>query len=142
MRLLIKGGRVIDPANGVDEILDILVRDGIISDLKKVFGPVEQGIKAIDATGKTVVPGFVDMHVHLREPGYEEKETIETGCLAAAAGGITTVACMANTLPINDNASVTRFILERAKAVGTIDVYPVGAVSKGLRGEELGNVAQ
>ena len=136
MRLLIKGGRVIDPANGVDEILDILVRDGIISDLKKVFGPVEQGIKAIDATGKTVVPGFVDMHVHLREPGYEEKETIETGCLAAAAGGITTVACMANTLPVNDNASVTRFILERAKAVGRIDVLPVGAVSKGLKGEE------
>ncbi len=137
MRLLIKGGRVIDPANGVDEILDIFVRDGIIADLKKVFGPVEQGIKAIDATGKTVVPGFVDMHVHLREPGYEEKETIETGCLAAAAGGITTVACMANTLPVNDNASVTRFILERAKAVGSLDVLPVGAVSKGLRGEEL-----
>ena len=94
-------------------------------------------MKIIDATGKTVVPGFVDMHVHLREPGYEEKETIETGCLAAAAGGITTVACMANTLPVNDNVSVSRFILERAKAVGSIDVRPVGAVSKGLRGEEL-----
>jgi len=137
MRVLIKGGRVIDPANGIDEILDILIQDGIIADVKKVFGPAEKGLRVIDATGKAVVPGFVDMHVHLREPGYEEKETIETGCLAAAAGGITTMACMANTLPVNDNASITRFILERAKAVGTIDVLPVGAVSKGLRGEEL-----
>ena len=137
MKLLIKGGRVIDPANGVDEILDILVQDGIIAGLKRVSDAEEKGTKVIDAKGKTVVPGLVDIHVHLREPGYEEKETIETGCLAAAAGGITTVACMANTLPINDNASVTRFILERAKAVGTIDVLPVGAVSEGLRGEEL-----
>ena len=137
MRLLIKGGRVIDPANGVDEILDIMVEDGIIVELKRVLVSEEKGAKVIDAKGKTVVPGLIDMHVHLREPGYEEKETIETGCLAAAAGGITTVACMANTLPVNDNASVTRFILERAKAVGIIDVLPVGAVSKGLRGEEL-----
>ncbi len=137
MRMVIKGGRVIDPANGVDEVLDILVEDGIILELMEVFDAVEKGVKVIDAKGKTVVPGFVDMHVHLREPGYEEKETIETGCSAAAAGGITTVACMANTLPVNDNASVTRFILDRAEAVGTIDVLPVGAVSKGLKGEEL-----
>ena len=137
MRMLIKGGRVIDPVNGVDKILDILVEDGIIVELKRVFGAVEKGVKVIDAKGKTVVPGLVDMHAHLREPGYKEKETIETGCSAAAAGGITTVACMANTLPVNDNASVTRFILDRAEAVGTIDVLPVGAVSKGLKGEEL-----
>jgi len=137
MRVLIKGGRVVDPANGVDEILDILVQDGIIAELNSGIDAEGKGTKVIDAQGKTVVPGLVDMHVHLREPGYEEKETIETGCLAAVAGGITTVACMANTLPVNDNASVTRFILERARAVGTIDVLPVGAVSKGLKGEEF-----
>ncbi len=137
MRLLIKGGRVIDPANGVDEVLDILVEDGIIVELKRVFDAEEKGAKVIDAEGKTVVPGLVDMHAHLREPGYEEKETIETGCWAAAAGGITTVACMANTLPVNDNASVTHYILERAKGAGSIDVLPVGAVSKGLKGEEI-----
>jgi dihydroorotase len=137
MRLLVKGGRVVDPANGVDEILDILVEDGIIAELRRDSDTGGKVAKVIDAEGKTVVPGLVDMHVHLREPGYEEKETIETGCLAAAAGGVTTVACMANTLPINDNASVTRFILQRAAAVGTIDVLPVGAVSKGLKGEAL-----
>ena len=137
MRLLIKGGRVVDPANGVDEILDILVQDGIIAELNSGIDAQEKGADVIDAKGKTVVPGLVDMHVHLREPGYEEKETIETGCLAAVAGGITTVACMANTLPVNDNASVTRFILQSARAVGTIDVLPVGAVSKGLKGEEF-----
>ena len=137
MRLLIKGGRVVDPANGVDEILDILVEDGIIAELNSGIDAQEKGADVIDAQGKTVVPGLVDMHVHLREPGYEEKETIETGCLAAVAGGITTVACMANTLPVNDNASVTRFILQSARAVGTIDVLPVGAVSKGLKGEEF-----
>jgi dihydroorotase len=137
MKLLIKGGRVVDPANGIDEVLDILVQDGIIVELKRGIDVEEGGARAIDARGKTVVPGLVDMHVHLREPGYEHKETIETGCLAAAAGGFTAVACMANTVPVNDNISVTRLILERAKAAGTIDVLPVGAVSKGLKGEEL-----
>ena len=137
MRLLISGGRVIDPASRVDEILDILVEDGIIAELRGVSGAVEKGVTVIDAKGKIVVPGLVDMHVHLREPGYEEKETIETGCLAAAAGGITTVVCMANTLPVNDNASVTRSIIERARAAGIIDVVPVGAVSRGLKGEDL-----
>ena len=137
MRLLIKGGRVVDPANGVNEILDILVEDGVIAEVSRGIDAAEKGAKAIDADGKTVVPGLVDMHVHLREPGYENKETIETGCLAAAAGGFTTVACMANTLPVNDCVSVTRVIVERAKAIGIIDVLPVGAVSKGLEGEEL-----
>jgi len=137
MKLLIKGGRVVDPANGIDEVLDILVQDGIIVELKRGIDVEEGGARAIDARGKTVVPGLVDMHVHLREPGYEHKETIETGCLAAAAGGFTAVACMANTVPVNDNTAVTRLILESAKAAGTIDVLPVGAVSKGLKGEEL-----
>jgi dihydroorotase len=137
MRLLIKGGRVVDPANGIDEVLDILAQDGIIAELKRGIDAEEGGAKAIDARGKTVVPGLVDMHVHLREPGYEKKESIETGCLAAVAGGFTAVVCMANTLPVNDNTSVTRLILERAKAVGSIDVLPVGAVSKGLKGEEF-----
>jgi dihydroorotase len=137
MRLLIKGGRVVDPANGVNEILDILVEDGVIAEVRRGIDAAEKGAKAIDADGKAVIPGLVDMHVHLREPGYEHKETIETGCLAAVAGGFTTVACMANTLPVNDCASVTRLIIERAKAVRIIDVLPVGAVSKGLKGEEL-----
>lgn len=137
MKLLIKGGRVVDPANGIDEVLDILVQNGIIVELKLGINAEEVGAKAIDARGKTVVPGLVDMHVHLREPGYEHKETIETGCLAAVAGGFTAVACMANTVPVNDNTSVTHFILERAKAAGTSEVLPVGAVSKGLKGEEL-----
>lgn len=137
MKLLVKGGRVIDPANGIDEVLDILVQNGIIVELKQRIDAEEVGAKAIDARGKTVVPGLVDMHVHLREPGYEHKETIETGCLSAAAGGFTAVACMANTVPVNDNTAVTRLILERAKAAGTVDVLPVGAVSKGLKGEEL-----
>ncbi|MCK5553393.1 MAG: amidohydrolase family protein, partial [Deltaproteobacteria bacterium] len=122
MKLLIRGGRVVDPANGVDEILDILVQDGIIAELKRDIRAQERGAGVIDAEGKTVVPGLVDMHVHLREPGYMEKETIETGCSAAVVGGFTTVVCMANTLPVHDNASVTRFIMERARAVGTIDV--------------------
>lgn len=141
MRLLIRGGRVVDPANGVNEILDILVQDGIIAALKRGIDAEGKSAEVIDAEGKTVVPGLVDMHVHLREPGYEEKETIETGCSAAVAGGIVAVACMANTLPVHDSASVTRFIMERAKAVGTIDVFPVGAVSKGLKGEELADLA-
>jgi dihydroorotase len=137
MRLMVKGGRVVDPANGMDEVTDVLVADGTVAEVKRLSGPEWKGVKVIDAVGKIVVPGLVDMHVHFREPGYEEKETIETGCLAAAAGGVTTVVCMANTLPVNDNASVTRFVLERAKAIGTIDVHPVGAVSRGLEGEEL-----
>jgi dihydroorotase len=137
MKLMVKGGRVVDPANGMDEVIDILVADGKVAEVKRYSGAEGMEVKVIDAAGKIVVPGLVDMHVHLREPGYEGKETIETGCWAAAAGGVTTVACMANTLPVNDSAAVTRFVLERAKAVGTIDVHPVGAVSKGLVGEEL-----
>lgn len=141
MRLLIKGGRVVDPANGVDEILDILADDGVIVEVKRGIDAAGEGARAIDAAGKTVVPGLIDMHVHFREPGYEHKETIETGSWAAVTGGFTAVACMANTLPVNDNASTTRLIIEKAKAVGIIEVLPVGAVSKGLKGEELAEFA-
>ncbi len=132
---------MVDPANGVDEILDILADDGVIVEVKRGIDAAGEGARAIDAAGKTVVPGLIDMHVHFREPGYEHKETIETGSWAAVTGGFTAVACMANTLPVNDNASTTRLIIEKAKAVGIIEVLPVGAVSKGLKGEELAEFA-
>jgi dihydroorotase len=120
MRLLIRGGRVVDPANGVDEILDILVQNGIIVALKRGIDAEGKGAEVIDAEGKTVVPGLVDMHVHLREPGYEEKETIETGCSAAVAGGFTTVVCMANTLPVNDNGASRTWLHEGSRGSGLL----------------------
>lgn len=138
--LLIRGGRVIDPLNGVDEQLSVLVREGKIIDL---FRDDEQqthlleGARSINASGCLVLPGLIDMHVHLREPGHEYKETIETGCRAAAAGGFTSIACMPNTDPVNDNQAVTEYILDRARKCGSVNVYPVGAISAGLKGECL-----
>lgn len=137
-KLLLGGGRVIDPANGLDGRYDVLVQDGRIADV--IAGGVEsapEGAEVIDCAGKIVSPGFVDIHVHFREPGQEYKEDIETGSRAAAAGGFTTVCCMANTQPTNDNAQVTRYILDRAKEAGLINVLPIAAVTKGLKGEEL-----
>jgi len=112
-RLLIRNGRVIDPANGVDDVWDVLVEDGRIS---AVARGIEAGeAEVLDAAGLVVAPGFIDIHVHLREPGIEHAETIETGTRAAAAGGFTSVCCMPNTIPVNDNATVTSFIVERAR---------------------------
>jgi dihydroorotase len=135
---LLKNGRIIDPANNIDKKADLLVENGrikaILSTRQK--NPSGKNLVTYDLTGKWIVPGLIDMHVHLREPGDEHKETIESGTKAAAAGGFTAVACMPNTKPINDCQSVTRLILEKA-ASGYARVYPVGAISKGSEGRSL-----
>lgn len=138
--ILIKNGRVIDPSRGVDGVQDVLVKDGAVAAMGKDLAAT--GAKIIEAKGLVVSPGFIDLHVHLREPGFEYKETIATGSMAAAAGGFTAVCCMANTKPVNDNASVTRFILEKAAAVNGARVYPIGAITKGLKGEELAEIGE
>jgi dihydroorotase len=122
----------------MDGLMDVLIEDGKISALREP-GSQPPGDKdtIIDATDKVITPGLIDMHTHLREPGHEYKETIETGCLAAAHGGFTAICCMPNTEPCNDNQSVTDYILRKAKEIGTVRVYPVGAISRGLRGERL-----
>ncbi len=135
----IRGGTVIDPASGVHGRHDLVIRDGrILAVSAPGSGAADAG--DVDATGCLVVPGLIDMHVHLREPGYEYKETIESGTRAAVAGGFTAVACMANTNPVNDCESVTQYIRERAAEAALARVYPIGAVSKGLRGEELAEI--
>jgi len=135
MQILIKGGRVIDPGN-FNGIADISIEDGKIVKIQEGKGKKAEG-RIIDATGKIVTPGLIDMHVHLREPGHEYKETIETGCLAAAAGGLTAICCMPNTNPVNDSSQVTKFILQRAMMADTVRVYPVAAISQGLEGSQL-----
>ncbi len=135
MKILIKGGRVLDPANGIDDTLDLLVEDGKISKIEK--GIQAAGAEVIDAAGKLVTPGLVDIHVHLRDPGYEYKEDIVTGTRAAAAGGFTAVACMPNTSPVNDNKAVTLYIRHKAQEQGAARVFPVGSITKGLKGESL-----
>ncbi len=140
MYLLIKNGRVVDPSSGTDETLDVLIKDGRVEAVDKKLEA--KGAEVLDATGLIVAPGFIDMHVHLREPGYERKETIATGLAAALAGGFTGVCCMPNTDPVNDSASVTRFILDRARAVSPVRVYPIGAITKESKGEELAPYAE
>lgn len=143
MKILIKNGHVIDPANGIDEVTDIYIKDGIIAEIGKNddLDGIEN-IQVIDAGGKVVAPGLVDMHVHLREPGQEYKEDIETGTRAAVYGGVTSVACMPNTEPVCDNETVVRYIKERAKEVGYANVFPVGAISKGLEGQFLAEIGE
>jgi dihydroorotase len=141
MKLLIKGGRVIDPGEGLDENRDVLVDKGKVAELLHP-GKKAGEAKVVDAKACWVIPGIIDMHVHLREPGQEYKETIATGAGAAIAGGIAAVACMANTNPVNDNASVTDFILEKALAAGKAKVYPVGAVTAHLKGEGLAELGE
>ena len=137
--LLIKNGRVIDPANGLDGQRDVLVEKGEISRVaRNISAP---SARVIDAKGKWVTPGLVDIHVHLREPGHEYKETIRSGAMSAAVGGFTSVACMANTTPVNDCAAVTRFILDKARAA-CVNVRPVGAVTRGLKGEALADIGE
>jgi dihydroorotase len=140
-RLLIRNGRVIDPSQDLDQGMDVLVEDGHVARLdERIDPPLSTTI--LDLAGLVVAPGFIDLHVHLREPGFEYKETIESGCRAAVAGGFTAVCSMANTDPVNDDPSVTRFILERAADVGMARVHPIGAVSKGLEGDELAEVGE
>jgi len=133
--LLLKGGRVVDPARGTDGVLDLLLEDGRVA--RSGARLRVPGAEVRDVSGLVVCPGFIDLHTHLREPGREDKETIATGTRAAAAGGFTAVCAMPNTEPVNDHAGITREVLERARADGVVRVYPIGAISKGSRGEEL-----
>jgi dihydroorotase len=141
MNLLITNGRVLDPANGVDGVQDVLIRKGLVERVgPRLAAPPD--IAKVDATGKVVCPGFIDIHVHLREPGFEYKETVATGTRAAAAGGFTTVCCMANTFPVNDNRAITDYILAKAKAEGVVRVRTIGAVTRGLQGVDLAELAE
>jgi dihydroorotase len=140
MKLLIKNGLVIDPANKIEEKLDVLVNNGKIEKTGKSIS--DKDAKIIDAKGMAVMPGFIDMHVHFREPGYEYKETIETGSRAAAKGGFTTVACMPNTDPAIDNQAMVEFINMKSKQVGLIDVKAIGAITKGRLGQELAPIGE
>jgi dihydroorotase len=140
--LLIKNGRVLDPSSKTDAALDILIDGERIAEIA-TSGKIARANEAeiFDAAGLIVAPGFIDMHVHLREPGQENSETIETGTLAAARGGFTAVCCMPNTKPVNDNAAITRFIVDRAKAHGHVRVWPIGAASVGSKGEAIADIA-
>ncbi|MFB3829663.1 MAG: dihydroorotase [Bryobacteraceae bacterium] len=134
-RLLIGNGRVIDPASGFDAVADVLIENGVVAGVGA--GLRADGAEVFDASGLIVAPGFIDMHVHLREPGIEYAETIETGSKAAAAGGFTSICCMPNTVPVNDSATVTNYIVDRARRFAVVNVFPIGAITKGSAGEEL-----
>ncbi len=138
--LLIKGGRVIDPSQGIDGIRDVLIEKGKIAAIGEKLDA--KGAEVIDAAGKLVTPGLIDIHVHLRDPGLEYKEDIVSGTAAAVAGGFTAVACMPNTKPINDNQVVTRYILDKAAKEGHCRVYPVASITKGLDGESLSEIGE
>ncbi|MEO8050413.1 MAG: dihydroorotase [Acidobacteriota bacterium] len=133
--LLIKNGRVIDPASGYDAVADVWIEDGLVKGVDPNLSPADAEI--FDATGLIVAPGFIDMHVHLREPGFEHSETIESGARAAAAGGFTSICPMPNTAPVNDSPTVTTYIIERARRHAVVNVFPIGAITRGSMGEEL-----
>lgn len=134
-KILIKGGRVISPAQQLDDTCDVLIEKGKIAAIGKDLDA--QGSEIIDADGKIVVPGLVDIHVHLRDPGLEYKEDIASGTLSAVTGGFTSIACMPNTKPVNDNQSVTNYILNKVKREGHCRVFPIASISKGLQGESM-----
>ena len=144
MNLLIKGARVIDPASRLDGTRDIIIEDGKIKSIEEKFEIRNSKfeIKTIEASGKIVVPGLIDMHTHLREPGREDEETIATGSAAAARGGFTTILCMPNTDPAIDNLSVVNFVIERAREEATVNVLPVGSISRGLKGKNLSEIGE
>jgi dihydroorotase len=137
--VLIKGGRLVDPSRRLDQTLDLLLKDGVVAKVDEKIAP-PKGAEVVDAAGLVVAPGFVDLHVHLREPGFEYKETIASGTAAAAAGGFTTVCAMANTDPVSDDAPTVAFVVRRARETGIVRVFPIGAVSKGLMGSELAEI--
>jgi dihydroorotase len=139
VKLLIKNGRVIDPSSRTDERLDLLLEKGRIVDIKTKIK--NDSAKVIDASKLVIAPGFIDMHVHLRDPGQEEKETIATGSLAAAKGGFTSIACMPNTHPVNDSRGVTEYILSEANKKAVVNIFPVASITKGQRGKELTDMA-
>ena len=142
MKVLIRGGRLADPKNAIDDRYDILIDGPVIKGVSKNNRKVDGNTKIIDASKRIVAPGLIDVHCHLREPGFEYKETIRTGTMAAVRGGFTTIVCMANTNPVNDSRSVTEFIVERARAEGFCKVLPCGAITKGLRSEELSEIGE
>lgn len=138
-KLVIKNGRVIDPGQNIDRISDLAIEDGVIRELASEMDST--GCEVFDASDLIVAPGFIDMHVHLREPGFEHSETIETGSRSAAAGGFTSICCMPNTQPVNDSATVTSYILERARRFASVNVYAIGAITRNSAGEELAAIA-
>lgn len=142
MSILIKGGRVIDPAQGVDGQFDVLIDNGVIAKVGNNIAGANFSGQVIDAAGKLVVPGLIDIHVHLRDPGYEYKEDIQTGTQAAVIGGFTSVACMPNTNPVNDNKAVSLYIRHKAQEVGLANVFPIGAITKGLKGESMAEMGE
>jgi dihydroorotase len=139
--LLVRGARVVDPSQGLDAVTDLLLEAGVVAAIGERLA-VPPGAEVLDARGLVATPGLIDMHVHLREPGQEYKETVRTGTMAAAAGGFTAVACMANTVPVHDNPAITNHILGEARRHGFARVYPIGAVSKGMKGEELAEIGE
>lgn len=138
-KLVIKNGRVIDPSQELDRVCDVAIEEGVIREVAEAIDTT--GCETFDASGLIVTPGFIDMHVHLREPGFEHSETIETGSRSAAAGGFTSVCCMPNTQPVNDSATVTSYIMERARQLAVVNVYPIGAITRNSAGEELAAIA-
>lgn len=140
MNLLIKGGRVIDPSQGIDDTLDVLIENGLVKEIGK--GLSAAGIETIDAAGKYVVPGLIDMHVHLRDPGLEYKEDIISGTKAAVAGGFTSIVCMPNTKPAIDNKAISSYIINKAKAEGFCNVFPVGTITQGMHGDRLAEMGE
>jgi dihydroorotase len=140
MQLILRQGRIVDPSQKLNKVMDIGIEDGRVAEIAPKIR--KKGRKEIDARKLLVLPGFIDMHVHLREPGREDAETIESGTNAAARGGFTGVACMPNTQPVNDSEAVTSFILERAREVSKIAVYPVGAITKGSQGKMLAEIGE
>ena len=144
MKTLIKNGKVIDPSQNIEKKMNILIEGDLIKEYPRNTKELEKkkDVKVIDADKLLVVPGLIDIHVHLREPGFEHKETIRTGTLSAAAGGFTSIACMPNTNPINDNASVTDYILLKARTEGVVNVLPIGAITKAEEGKELAEIGE
>lgn len=143
MNTVIRNGRVIDPLSGLDKICDVYIERGKVKKVAENIKVSGKGkLKEINAENLIVCPGLIDIHVHLREPGFEHKETIKTGCLSAAAGGFTSIVCMPNTDPINDNASITDFILLKARTEGVVNVFPIGAITKGEKGEVLADIGE
>jgi dihydroorotase len=144
MKILLKGGRVVDPANQIDGVRDVLIENGLVARVGANLTAKEtEGADVFEVPPDVIVcPGLIDMHVHLREPGQEHKETIATGTAAAVAGGFTAVACMPNTDPVNDQASITEFMIARAKDAGLARVYPIGAVTRGSKGDQLAEIGE
>ncbi len=138
--ILIKNGTIIDPSQSLEKKKDLLIRDGRVEAIDESLDA--EGAEIFDATDLIVAPGFIDLHVHLREPGYEYKETIASGARAAVAGGFTSVCCMPNTKPVNDNSSVTSFIIEQGRAAKLANVFPIGAITQGPKREHLPEIGE